>query len=221
MIATASAQFTTAALAAGSHSITATYDPTAGTPASSASLTEVITGIATTAALSSSLNPAPYGQSVTFTASVSSSSSAPTGTIQFMDGASVLGTLPLAPSGTTTSSATLASSSLSPGTHSLSAVYNGSGELAPSSAIGTYSALNMVNSLSSPVLKNSIHDVRQTRNALLHGTNPVPPLVLEQATTLLKEHIIPELKKLTIASKHSARGVPFDLKRKVKKDIKP
>jgi hypothetical protein len=51
-----------------------------------------------------------------------------------MDGASVLATLPLAPSGTTTSSAAFASSSFSPGTHILSAVYNGSGDFAPSSA---------------------------------------------------------------------------------------
>ena len=42
---TASAQFTTASLAAGSHTITAIYNPTTESSASSASLTEVVTGI--------------------------------------------------------------------------------------------------------------------------------------------------------------------------------
>jgi len=134
--ATASVQFTTALLAAGSHTITAIYNPTTGSSASSATLTQVVTGIATTATLSSSLNPAPYGQTVTLTASVSGStgSGTPTGTIRFIDGASVLATQQLAPSGALTSSATFASSTLSPGVHNLSAVYDGSGAFAPSSA---------------------------------------------------------------------------------------
>ena len=133
---TASAQFTTASLTAGSHSITATYNTTTGSSGSSASLTEVVTGIDTTATLSSSLNPAPYGQTVTLNASVSGStgSGPPTGTIRFMDGASVLATQQLAPSGALTSSAAFASSTLSAGVHNLSAVYVGSGPFAPSSA---------------------------------------------------------------------------------------
>lgn len=90
--ATASAQFTTASLTAGSHSITAIYNATTGSSASSASLTQVVTGITSTATLSSSLNPAPYGQTVTLTTSVSGStgSGPPVGTIRLMDGASVL-----------------------------------------------------------------------------------------------------------------------------------
>ena len=134
--ATASAQFTTASLTAGSHPITATYNTTTGSSASSASLTQVVTGIATTATLSSSLNPAPYGQTVTLTASVSGStgSGTPTGTVRFMDGASVLATQQLAPFGALTSSAAFASSTLSAGVHNLSAVYDGSGAFAPSSA---------------------------------------------------------------------------------------
>ena len=134
--ATASAQFTTASLAAGSHPITAIYNPTTGSSASSASLTQVVTGIATTAALSSSLNPAPFGQTVTLTASVSASTgtSAPVGTIRFADGVSVLATQQLAPSAALTSSAIFASSTLSSGAHNLSAVYDGSGPFAPSSA---------------------------------------------------------------------------------------
>ncbi len=134
--ATASAQFTTASLAAGSHPITAVYNPTTGSSASSASLTQVVIGIATTAALSSSLNPAAFGQTVTLTASVSASTgtSAPVGTIRFVDGVSVLATQQLAPSAALTSSAIFASSALSSGAHNLSAVYDGSGAFAPSSA---------------------------------------------------------------------------------------
>jgi Big-like domain-containing protein len=133
---TASAQFTTASLTAGSHSIRATYNTTTGSSVSSASLTQVVTGIATTATLSSSLNPAPYGQTVTLTASVSGStgSGTPTGTIRFMDGTSVVATQQLAPSGALTTSAAFASSTLSAGGHNLSAVYDGSGAFAPSSA---------------------------------------------------------------------------------------
>ena len=178
--ATASAQFTTSSLAAGSHAITATYNTTTGSPGSSASLTQLVTGINTTATLSSSLNPAPYGQTVTLNASVSSStgSAAPAGSIQFMDGAALLATLPLTPSGSTTSSAAFASSSLSAGNHNLSAVYAGNGSFAPSSAtlaetiIGISSTTTSLSGSPNPVYVGNIVNFLVTVTSALPGAGP-------------------------------------------------
>jgi predicted thioesterase len=77
----------------------------------------------TTTTLTSSLNPAIYGQTVTFTAKVAESFDiTPTGTVTFKDGATTLGT------GTLSSgSATFSTATLQVGTHSITAVYGGSG----------------------------------------------------------------------------------------------
>ena len=68
-------------------------------------------------------------------------------------------------------------------------------KIAVSRGIGTHSPLNIVNSLDSP-LKDSILQIRQIRNGLIHGTDPPPAFVLEDATMFLNRRIIPDLKKL-------------------------
>jgi hypothetical protein len=76
-------------------------------------------------ALTSTGGSAVYGQGVTFVATVSATVGAagtPTGTVTFLDGSSPLGTVTLNGSGR----ATLSNLSLSPGSHSITAVYNGS-----------------------------------------------------------------------------------------------
>ena len=120
------ATFATAALASGSHSITAVYlgdqDHLGST---STPKTVAVATTATTTKVTSSLTPAGFGQSVTFTAHVTAGSigvSALAGeTVTCMDGATILGTGFLNASGI----ATFATSSLSIGTHSITAVYGG------------------------------------------------------------------------------------------------
>jgi hypothetical protein len=123
------ATFTTATLALGSHSITASYGGDTNFIASvSAILTQTVKP-ATTTTLSSSLNPSSYGQTVTFTATVSATSGTPTGAVTFKDGSTVLGT------GTVTSGkATFTTTTLSAKIHSITAVYSGDSTFAGSTS---------------------------------------------------------------------------------------
>ena len=117
----------TSALAAGNHSITATYsgDSSYATSTSVALMQTVNSNpIGTATALTSSPNPSTYGQSVLFTATVTpaSGTGTPTGTVSFLDGATTLGSSALNAGGV----ATLSLSNLSVGAHSITAQDNGS-----------------------------------------------------------------------------------------------
>ncbi len=114
--------FSTNALAAGSHSITATYngDSNYGTSISP-TLTQTVNQNASSTSLTSSANPSAYGAAVTFTATVTGASGTPTGTVTFKDGTTTLGSATLNGSGQTT----LSVSSLAVGNHSITAVYGG------------------------------------------------------------------------------------------------
>jgi hypothetical protein len=124
------ATFTTSALAAGNHSITAVYggDFTHGS-STSPPVTQTVNLRPTTTVVVSSANPSARGQSVTFTATVAGSGGTPTGTVAFRDGATTLGTATL--SGSTASYST---SSLSVGSHSITAVYGGDAQFGPSTS---------------------------------------------------------------------------------------
>jgi parallel beta-helix repeat protein len=116
------AQFTSAALSTGGHSITATYSgDTNYVSSTSSGLTETVNKAATTTALSSSMNPAVVGQSVTFTATVTSSFGTASGSVTFMDGSTVLATVSLDASGV----AKFTTAALSTGGHSITATYSG------------------------------------------------------------------------------------------------
>ena len=119
---------TTSSLAAGTHSIVATYSGDgANAGSASAALSQVISSkVASTTTLASSLNPSTVGARVTFTASVTGK--APTGTVTFTDGANTIGkcasvSLPRRSKGTKTARCTI--SSLAAGTHSIGATYSG------------------------------------------------------------------------------------------------
>ncbi len=115
----------TAALAAGTHSITASYSGNAGNLAStSAALSQVVKATSSTG-LASSGTPSVVGASVTFTASVTGV--APTGTVNFKDGAtSLVGCTAVALAGSgNTRTATCSTSALAAGTHSITAAYGG------------------------------------------------------------------------------------------------
>jgi hypothetical protein len=115
------ASFATAALAVGSHTITAVYDGNATFAGSSGSVSQIVTKIQTTTVVVSSKNPSNSNQAVTFTATVKSNGRAvTTGKVMFKDGATTLGG-PIAVSGNGTASVSI--SSLSPGNHQIVAIF--------------------------------------------------------------------------------------------------
>jgi hypothetical protein len=116
----------TSALTVGAHSITATYNGGVDFNTSvSPALTQTVNKAATTTTLTSSPNPSHLGNTVTFKATVAAvapGSGTPTGTVTLKDGAVVLGTAPLVGG-----KATFSTSLLALGSHSMTAVYSGSG----------------------------------------------------------------------------------------------
>jgi predicted secreted protein len=113
-----SAVFSTTALAAGVHSISAVYGGDSNyIGATSPVLAQTIKAASTTTVISTQ-NPSPVGQPATFIATVTPSTA--TGTVQFLDGTTVLGTVTVSGG-----SASFTTSSLAQGTHSITAVYSG------------------------------------------------------------------------------------------------
>ena len=129
---TAIAAFTTSALAAGQHSITAHYLGSSGNGASiSPVYTQTVSPVQTSTSVAASPNPGIGGRSVTLTATVKAAqgSTIPTGTITFSDGATALGTATLNGSGVASIAANLAV-----GQHSIIATYAGSANDGPSAS---------------------------------------------------------------------------------------
>ena len=115
------ASYTTSGLAAGSHSITATYSgDTNYSGGTSAAVVLSVGQITPTIAIVANVNPAIATSAVTFTATVSSSGGTPTGSVSFYDGTTLLGTVTL-----TSGTAAYTTSSLTVGTNNITAVYSG------------------------------------------------------------------------------------------------
>ena len=132
---TGHATFTTSALAVGTHSITATYEGDDNFEASDTSepVDQVVNQATTITGIAQSSNPTVYGQSVTFTATVemvAPATGTPTGTVTFKEGATVLGTGTLDGDG----NATFATAALIAGVHLVTAVYEGTVNLAGSTS---------------------------------------------------------------------------------------
>jgi hypothetical protein len=132
------ATFAISSLAAGSHSIAATYMPAdpLSFSGSSATLTQNVTSastststITTTITLTSTPNPSTFGQPVTFAATVKGSGGTPAGAVAFTDGATALGTASLDNNG----QATFVTSTLTVGSHAIAANYRGDPNLPGSS----------------------------------------------------------------------------------------
>lgn len=165
-IAGSSATFTTAALAVGTHTITAVYGGDSGNAGATSTAVTVTVGKASASlALAASSASPSAGQSVTFTATVSGGSSA-SGTVTFNDGATVLGSAAI--SGTT---ATFTTAALAIGAHSITAAYGGdsSNAAATSGAVTVTVAkvspsISVSASLTSPAAGQSV-----TFTAILSG----------------------------------------------------
>jgi hypothetical protein len=117
------AALTSSSLAAGSHSIVATYVPADPLlfSGSSTSFTQNVASTTATTTLASTPNPSTFGQPVTFAATVKGNGGTPTGTVTFTDGANTLGTASLDNSG----QATFTTSTLTVGGHAITANHGG------------------------------------------------------------------------------------------------
>ena len=116
------ATFSTSALAAGSHTLTAAF---AGS--TSNSVTEVVNKANSSISLSASPTSSASGQPVTFTATVSPASA--TGTVTFLGGQTTIGSAPL-----NNGTAVFATANLTAGSHSVTAVYSGDSAFAGSTS---------------------------------------------------------------------------------------
>jgi hypothetical protein len=132
------ASITTSALPGGSHTLSAIYAGSTNYLSSSGAVTQTVHPAATSTALASSLNPSTFGKSVTFTATVSSGVPGTiAGTVTFKDGAATLGSSTIA-----SGKATFATTALTGGTHSITAVYNGSANFATSTSTAVSEKVN-------------------------------------------------------------------------------
>jgi hypothetical protein len=114
------ATYSTAALAGGAHTITASYSgDTNFLGSTSSAFSQQVNQAATTITLSSNGNPSAFGQTVVFTATVSPAGA--TGTVQFMDNSNPLGS-PVTLSGGV---ATYSTAGLTVGSHTITASYSG------------------------------------------------------------------------------------------------
>jgi len=125
----------TAALTAGSHSITASYvGDTTYSESVSPAVNVTVSALAPTATkLTASATTAVSGSSLTFTASISETagSATPTGMVTFYDGSTSLGSGTLA-----SGAASFSTTSLSVGTHTITATYAGDSSNATSTSAG-------------------------------------------------------------------------------------
>jgi uncharacterized repeat protein (TIGR03803 family) len=124
------ASFTLTTLGAGTDSITAVYrGDTDFSGSISSALSEVVNQATSTVTLTSSQNPSSVGHSVTFTATVVPQfSGTPGGKVVFKNGSRTLATVTLAGG-----VATYNTSSLTSGSHTITAIYNGTNNFSASS----------------------------------------------------------------------------------------
>ena len=137
---------TTAALAVGSHSVTAVYsgNPTYAT-STSAPVTQMVTVGSTTTVVAASVNPSVSGQTVTYTATVSSvapASGTRTGTVAFQDGGVVIASC-AAKAVAVNGTATCAIAYTGPGTHTITAIYSGDANFTASTASAITQTVNL------------------------------------------------------------------------------
>jgi sugar lactone lactonase YvrE len=114
------ASFSTSALSAGSHTITAAFSGDSDYSGNSGSFTQLVNKATPTVALAVQPNPIVLGQPAVLTATVNSSAGVPTGTVTITDNSTSLGNAPVNSSGVATLTVTLTG-----GSHALVAVYNG------------------------------------------------------------------------------------------------
>lgn len=173
--ATGTAAIHTSSLAAGDHSIIATYGGDGNFTASSATLTQTVSKIATSTALASSANPSIIGGQVTYTATVSPAPDG--GTVAFTDGGTTItgcGAVTVSSTGRATCQVTYTAV----GTHPITAAYTGDATYAAStSAALTQQVAYAVKLLYNPAKANKSGATIPVKLQLLNatGTNVSAP----------------------------------------------
>ena len=174
---TATATFTTSALAIGTHNISAVL--TSGNAyASAATLNQVILGQPTTTMLTASPLSGYALQPITLSATVSGTGATiPTGTVTFYDGATALGSASL----DNTGHAALTTSALTGGTHLLHAVYNGDSNFASSASASISVTLQLIPTSTALTITPSPSAALQATSVTVH----VAPITSPQYSSLL------------------------------------
>jgi hypothetical protein len=157
--------FKTAALAAGTNSITASYAGNADFNASaSTALSEVTNAETTSTVLTSSPNPSAYDQSVTFTATVKSAEAGtPTGTVTLLATGTAISTTTLE-NGVATFKTTI----LAVGTNSVTASYAGNADFTASTSAPVSEVTNV--EATSTVLTSALNPSVYDQSVLLTAT---------------------------------------------------
>jgi hypothetical protein len=143
------ATYTNTTLAAGSHSITASYSGD-GTYAAATSTAVTVT-VTAAASVKFTASPATVtvGAPLALKATVTGSAAAPTGTVKFLDGGVALGSATLA-----SGAATLTATGLAAGLHAITVTYSGNG----SYAAATSAALSVTVNKAIPAVKLAAPD---------------------------------------------------------------
>jgi len=186
------ASFTTSALTADQHFITASYSGDGTFNAGNAALVQFVHTAGSATALASTPNPSQPNQSVTFTATVTAvppGSGTPSGQVTFKDGSTVIAQLPVNGSGV----AAFSTTSLSTGSHSVTATYASDSILAASSG-GTTQSVQTVNATSTSVSSTpnpsvSGQSVTFTSTTISGAGSPVGAVTFKEGTTVLASNV--------------------------------
>jgi len=180
------AVFTTNALSAGAHTITAAYSDAGAAQPSSADVVVVVHSAPTVTSVVSSQNPSLVGQPVTFTATVTSSvagsaAAVTAGSVTYSDNGQPLGTMALDANG----QAMLTTSTLGAGSHPIVAAYiDGDNYLASSATITQavhHPAISIDDvTVREPERRGTIAPAAFT----VHLSNPSPQMVLVHFATV-------------------------------------
>ncbi len=184
--ATGHAVLTVPALAAGTHTLVATYaGDNADFSSASAPLVELVQLRPTTTSLTASADPN-HSQQITLLAIVRwTGSTTPTGNITFTNGNTVLGQAPLTAQGVTT----LLTSALSVGPHTLTAEYQGDSYFNASTSTAVVATISLASTgvtLAGPAQASSVGStITFTASLTGDGTAPTGSLTLRDGNTVI------------------------------------
>ncbi|MBI4886845.1 MAG: Ig-like domain repeat protein, partial [Acidobacteria bacterium] len=160
------ATYTTSALVAAGHSMTAVYSgDTSFTTSTSPALMQVVNRADTTTTVTSGPSPSAYGQSVTFTATVgviAPGAGTPTGSVQFKDNGTPIGSAATLSGG----SASFSTTQLTVGTHTITADYNAGPDFNASSSGGVTQTVNKANTTTAVAVSGSVSGTWQSKAAM-------------------------------------------------------
>jgi Bacterial Ig-like domain (group 3) len=188
------ASFTTSALTADKHFITASYSGDSSFSAGSSSLIQIVHASASTTTLTSSANPSAPGHQVSFTATVTAlppGSGTPSGQVTFEDGSTVIGQVPLNASGI----AIFSTSSLQAGSHTITAVYASDTNFAASSgsvaqSVQNSTTMTATTATSSPNPSTFGQSVTFTSTTTSSGGVPVGTVTFTEGATVWASNVV-------------------------------